>query len=80
MMSIKCLPLRLEDGLGVGWHGAHSALRLRRAASNELLSSEMFIAPRFLGGEKPIYSRFLLQLDYNNSHSSHLSFKFSPYM
>lgn len=44
--------------------------------SNELLSSEMFIALRFCR-EKPIDFSFLLELDYNNSHSSCLSFKFS---
>lgn len=56
MMSIKCLELRLEDGLGEGWQGAHNAVRcVAPRASNELLSSEMFIAPRFWG-EKSQYS------------------------
>lgn len=48
MMSIKCLELSLEDGLGEGWQGAHNAVRcVALRARNELLSSEMFIAACF---------------------------------
>lgn len=79
MMSINCL--RLHYGLPhcrLACTG-NAACYITRQASNELLSSKMFIEQR-VWGEKPIHFSFLLQLDYNNSQSSHLSFEFSPHV
>lgn len=73
MMSIKCLKLHLEPHFRVAW--THNAAPLRYTVMN--FFHRRCLSLRRFWREKPIYFSFLLQLDYNNSHSSCLSFKFS---
>lgn len=57
MMSIKCLQLRLEDGLGVGWHGAHNAVRCVCAAPQVMnFFHQRCLSRRASWGEKSQYT------------------------